>query len=84
MCKNDIKLVFYLIACLITFLSNCFGFFPFDFSSYTRKMRGVFVLLALVAVAQAVSFADIVKEEWQAFKVSNIYNIKNKSIRIKN
>lgn len=47
-------------------------------------MRGVFVLLALVAVAQAVSFADIVKEEWQAFKVSNISNIKNKSIRIKN
>lgn len=35
-------------------------------------MRTVFVLplLALLAVAQAVSFADVVKEEWQTFKVS--------------
>lgn len=42
------------------------------FPAKLEKMRGVFVLLALVAVAQAVSFADIVKEEWVAFKVSNI------------
>jgi len=27
-------------------------------------------LLALLAVAQAVSFADVIKEEWHTFKVS--------------
>lgn len=34
-------------------------------------MRTLYALLALVAVAQAVSFADVIKEEWHTFKVSN-------------
>lgn len=33
-------------------------------------MRTIVALLALVAFVQAVSFTDIIKEEWHAFKVS--------------
>lgn len=33
-------------------------------------MRTVLALLALVALTQAVSLVDLVKEEWHTFKVS--------------
>lgn len=43
----------------------------FIFIFISAKMRTIYALLALVAVAQAVSFADVIKEEWHTFKVSN-------------
>lgn len=38
-------------------------------------MRALVVLVGLIAVASAVSFVDIVKEEWHTFKVSAFFKL---------
>ncbi|XP_023160082.2 cathepsin L [Drosophila hydei] len=42
-------------------------------------MRTIYALLALVAVAQAVSFADVIKEEWHTFKLEHRKNYQDET-----
>ena len=53
---------------LLSFSLNIFFIVVVIFRS-RLEMRAVFVLLGLIAAVNAVSFTDVIKEEWKAFKV---------------
>jgi len=45
-----------------------------SFTDWSVKMKAPVILLFLVAACEAISFFDLVFDEWETFKVSGFYH----------